>query len=310
MQRLVVLAGPTASGKTHLAVTLAERLGAELIGADSVQVYRRLDLGSAKPTPEELRGVRHHLLDVVDLDAHYDASRYVADADAAIAEVRARGKVPLVVGGTGLYIQALVRGLAMGIPADTALRAQLHARASSSPEALAAMHTELAKVDADYAAKIHPTDPIRIVRALEVFTLSGVPFSEHHRRHAAQPPRYDARVVALEVPRPELSARIAKRARQMLASGWIDEVNALLTEGYAPDLKPLRSVGYAEVVAWLRGGGGSVDALHTAVVKATKGFAKRQRTWFRGEDDITWLAPDEVAREAFADAWKSFLDGE
>ncbi len=307
--RLLVLAGATATGKTALAVSLAARLGGELVGADSIQLYRRLDVGSAKPRPEELRGVPHHLLDVADLDEPFDAARYVALADAAIADIRARGRVPIVVGGTGLYLRALARGLASGIPADPVVRDGLRARAAQGLDELARMHAELAAVDPEYAAKISPTDPIRVVRALEVFAISGEPLSAHHRRHAASPPRYDARFVALDVPRPVLVERIAARARAMLAGGWIDEVSAILADGYAWDLKPLQSVGYAEVVANVCGDLAD-DALEAAVVKATKGFAKRQRTWFRGEQGVTWVSPEEAAGEGFLRATREFLAAE
>lgn len=306
--RLLVLAGATATGKTALAVSLAEAVGGELIGADSVQLYRRLDVGSAKPRPGELRGVAHHLLDVCDLDEPFDAARYVTLADAAIADVRARGRVPIVVGGAGLYLRALVRGLASGIPSAPVVRDALRARAALGLDELARMYTELAAVDPAYAAKIHPTDPIRIVRALEVFALSGEPLSEHHRRHAAEPLRYDARFVALEVARPALALRINARAKAMLADGWVEEVRAILADGYAWDLKPLRSVGYAEVVDHVRGAAPS-GSLEEAVASATRAFAKRQRTWFRGEQGVTWVSPEEAAGPEFLRATEEFLAG-
>lgn len=309
LKRLLVIAGPTASGKTALGVDLALRLGGEIIGADSVQVYRGLDVGSAKPTREELRGVTHHLLDVCDLEEPFDAGRFVALADAAISEARARGRHPIVVGGAGLYIRALIRGLAQGIPSDPAVRASLNERASKGADERARMYDELAAVDPEYAAKIHRTDPVRIVRALEVWTISGEPISSHHRRHAAEPPRYEALFVGIDVPKPLLADRIAKRARAMLRSGWVDEVRALLAAGHAWDLKALRSVGYAEVVAHLRG------ALHErelegAIAQSTRDFAKRQRTWFRGEQGVSWRAPETLATEAFAREAEKFLRGE
>lgn len=292
---LIVIAGPTASGKTAWAQRLARSLGGELVGADSVQVYRRLDIGSAKPTAAELGDVRHHMIDLVDLDAPYDASRYAADADAVIAEVRARGRVPIVVGGTGLYLRALVTGLAQGIPADPSRRAALHARIEAGGrDELARMHDELRAVDPDYAARIHPTDPIRIVRALEVYAASGVPLSEHHRRHAAEGPRYRARFLAIDIDRDTLRARMHARTDAMLARGWVDEVAAILAEGYSPTLKPLQSVGYAEVVARLRGALPEAE-LRDRVVFASMAFAKRQRNWFRGERDVTWVAHDALA---------------
>jgi tRNA dimethylallyltransferase len=307
-QRLVVIAGPTASGKTGLAVELAQALGGEVISADSVQVYRRLDIGSAKPSAAEQGGIRHHLLDVADLDEPFDAARYVALADDAIAAVRARGRVPLVAGGTGLYLRALVRGLAPGIPSDPTVRAQLNARAAQGPAVLAQMHAELTRLDPAYAAKIHPTDPIRIVRALEVYTLSGEPLSAHHARHAAEAPRYETLFLGLEVERAVLRERIARRAHEMLARGWIEEVQALLAEGYDPGLKPLRSVGYAEVVRHLSEG---VPRAQTEqdVVHATTAFAKRQRTWFRGEREVTWVTPEELRTPAWRDRLARFVQG-
>lgn len=308
--RLLVISGATATGKTALAVDIARALDGELVGADSVQLYERLVIGSARPTEEELAGVPHHLLGTVDLRAHYDAARYIEDADRAIAEVAARGKVPIVVGGTGLYLRALVKGLAMGIPSDPAVRAALRARAEEGAESLAAMHRELAAVDPAYAAKIHPTDPIRIVRALEVWAVSGEPLSEHHRRHAAEGPRYEATWWCLETARDVLRERVAARTAAMLARGWVDEVRGILDDGYEWDLKPLGSVGYAEVVAHLRGGLAEGE-LATAVERATMGFAKRQRTWFRGEAGVEWLTLDaarERSRWDDAGRWLRALD--
>jgi tRNA dimethylallyltransferase len=308
MDRLIVLAGPTASGKTALAVELAEALGGEIVGADSVQVYRGLDIGSAKPTAEELRGVPHHLLDVADLDEPFDAARYVALADRAIAEVRARGRVPLVAGGTGLYLRALVRGLAAGIPSDPAVRAALNERSARGPEELLRMHAELSAVDPAYAARIHPTDPVRIVRALEVYAVSGEPISAHHARHQEEAPRYHALFLALDVPRPLLRERIAKRAGEMFARGWVEEVRAVLERGYSPDLKPLRSLGYAEVVRHVREGVPR-EQTERDVVSATAAFAKRQRTWFRGEQGVTWVTPEELRSPAWRARIERFLAG-
>lgn len=304
----MVIAGPTASGKTALAVELSQALDAEIIGADSVQVYRRLDIGSAKPTPEELHGVAHHLIDIAEITEPFDAARYVAHADAVIAAVRARGRVPLVVGGTGLYLRALIRGLAEGIPSDPGLRAALNARANEGPAELARMHAELSRLDPAYAAKIHPSDPIRIVRALEVYALSGRPLSDHHAAHALQPPRYDALFVALETDRPTLRARIEARTRAMIARGWVDEVRALLEEGVDPGLKPLRSVGYAEVVRHVLEHT-DLEATMAEIVTATAAFAKRQRTWFRGERDVTWVAPEPLRSAAWRERLRAHFRG-
>ncbi|MEI8255807.1 MAG: tRNA (adenosine(37)-N6)-dimethylallyltransferase MiaA [Deltaproteobacteria bacterium] len=311
---VILIAGATASGKTELAVHLAGRLGGEIVGGDSVQVYRRLDIGSAKPRPDELRGVRHHVLDMADIDEAYDAARFVADADRAIADIRARGRVPIVAGGAGLYLRALVRGLAQGIASDPDVRARLNAEAASSPEALAAMHRRLTALDPTYAAKIHANDPIRIVRAFEVMETTGEPISAHHARHAAQRDRYEVLWVALDVERDVLRARIAARARAMFAAGWLDEVRGVLADGYAPDLKPLRSVGYAQVVDFVTrgggggGGGGEEDAIER-VRAATVAFAKRQRTWFRGEPGVIWERPDALRGDAWVERMRAHVEG-
>jgi tRNA dimethylallyltransferase len=306
---LVVLAGATATGKTALGVSLAQAFpgGAEVVSADSVQVYRGFDIGAAKPTLAERGGIAHHLFDVVDATDAFDAARYRDLADAAIADITARGKAALVVGGAGLYLRALVYGLAEGIPADPALRAQLHARIDTGgPAALAAMHAELAAVDPDYAAKIHPTDPIRIVRALEVFALSGVPLSEHHRRHQAQPPRYQSLFFGLEVPRDVLRPRVEARVKAMLAQGLVDEVRALRARGVPDDARPLQSVGYAEVLAVLRGEAPAAG-LYEAIVQATMAFAKRQRTWFRGERAVRWVPPEALETPALREEIFAFV---
>ncbi len=307
--RLVVVSGATATGKTALAVNLARALGGELVGADSVQLYERLVIGSARPTEEELAGVPHHLLGTLDLRAHYDAAKFIDDADRVIAEITERGKVAIVVGGTGLYLRALVKGLATGIPADATVRAALHARiAAGDGETLREMHREVVAVDPEYAARIHVTDPVRIVRALEVFAVSGEPLSAHHRRHAAEGPRYEAAWWCLEIERDELRARVVPRTAEMLARGWVDEVRAIVADGYPDDLKPLRSVGYAEVVAHLRGEL-SGRALPTEIERATMSFAKRQRTWFRGEPGVEWLRLEAAREHARWDTLAAWLRG-
>ncbi len=308
--RLIVIAGPTACGKTAAAVRLAQALDGELIGADSVQVYRRLSIGSARPTLNELQGVPHHLLGIAELTENFDAGRYITLADAAIADVRARHKIPIVVGGTGLYLRALVHGLADGIPADVSVRAALQSRIDvGGREELSRMHTELTAVDPDYAAKIHPTDPIRIVRALEVWTTSGIPLSVHHRRHQQRPRRYTARFMVITVDPPVLHARIAQRTRAMLSAGMIDEVKTLLAEGIDASVKPLRSVGYAQVVAHLQHKI-PLAGLEAAIVHATVAFARRQRTWFRGEANVTPVVPEALWTQDLLTELRNFMAGE
>ncbi len=278
--KVIVIAGPTASGKTAAAVTLAERLGGELVGADSVQVYRGFDIGSAKPTREELRGIAHHLLDVVDPDEEVDAKRYAALADAAIADVRARGRVPIVVGGTGLWIRALLRGLVEVPPVDRDVRARLEAEADriGAPS----LHVRLAAVDPRAAAAIHPNDRLRIVRALEVFEQTGIPMGELRHAHALGAPRYSAYFAVLD-PGEALTARIEARLDAMLAAGWLDEVRELRRR--FGDVRPLGSVGYRELVDHLEHGT-PFEETRGAIRKSTRIYARRQRTWFAGEPGV------------------------
>jgi len=277
--RVVVIAGVTAASKTAVAIALARRLDGELIGADSVQVYRGFDIGSAKPTAEELDGVRHHLIDVVDPDATIDAGRYQAMADAAIADVVSRGKLPIVVGGTGLWLRTLVRGLIELPDPEPALRAELEAEADrvGAP----ALHARLAEVDPIYAARIHPNDRRRIVRALEVWRQTGEAMGALQEAHAKGAPRYDATVHLLDRERDDLYARIRARIRAMLDAGWVDEVRALL-ERWGPDVRAMNSVGYREVKAHVLDDV-PLEETERLAYKATRIYTRRQRTWFNND---------------------------
>lgn len=302
---ILVVAGPTATGKTAAAVDVALRLGGELVGADSVQVYRGFDVGSAKPTIEELRGVRHHLLDVLDPNEPIDAVGYAEMADATIAEIAARGALPVVVGGTGLWLRALVRGLVEVPAVDQALRARLEAEADAvGPPAL---HARLASVDPIAAAKIHPNDRLRIVRALEVFAQTGRPLGELRAEHALGAPRYPALFVVLDLPADELATRIAERTRRMIENGWADEVRALV-ERWGEGVRPLGSVGYREMLQHLREGV-PLDETARRIAKSTRTYARRQRTWFRSEPGVDWrTTAAELASAAGIDrvaAWRA-----
>ncbi|HLK10430.1 MAG TPA: tRNA (adenosine(37)-N6)-dimethylallyltransferase MiaA [Candidatus Binatia bacterium] len=283
--RVVCLVGPTASGKTDLALALAGELGAEVVSADSRQVYRGLDVGTAKPTAAERARVRHHCLDLVDPEEPFDAARFRAAAAAAIADIHRRGRVALVVGGTGLWVRALLHGLCPAPARVAALRAQL------APVATATLHHRLADLDATAARRIHPHDRARVVRALEVALVSGRPLSAWQAAHRFGERPYAALMIGLTRPRAELDARIAARARAMLAGGLADEVRALCARGTAPDAPAWRAVGYREVRAWVTGACDAAAAL-AAVEQATRRFAKRQRTWFRREPAIVWRHPE------------------
>ena len=290
---LVVIGGMTATGKTAAALAIARRFDGELVGADSVQVYRELDIGSAKPTPGELGSVRHHLIDVLAPDRAIDAAQYAKLADDAIADIRARGKLPIVVGGTGLWLRALLRGLVALPPVDHALRARLEdeARVLGSP----AMHARLAGFDPIAAERIHPNDQMRIVRALEVFEQTGRPLGALQDEHAKGAPRYEARLFVLDAPREALYAKLKARIDAMLAAGWVDEVAAIV-ERWGAGVRPLNSVGYRQVRDHLVDGVG-VEETRRAIYEATRIYTRRQRTWFRGAPTAgTWTSSEALVR--------------
>ncbi len=286
MIRLLVIAGPTASGKTALAVALARRLGGEIVNADSQQVYRGLDVGTAKPSPTERAAAPHHLLDVVEPGEGMDAARFAALADAAIADVAARGRLPIVAGGTGLYVRALLHGVVAAPGRDPALRARLEEEAARLGRP--ALHARLAAIDPESAARIRPNDLVRIVRALEIAAAGRRP-SELHAEHAFQPDRYAARLLALDPPRAALHARIDARVVEMFAGGILDEARALVarTGGALPAKLP---IGYAEAVACVRGELELAEAIRRVQV-AHRRYARRQVIWLRRERGVEWIAP-------------------
>jgi len=282
---LLVVVGPTASGKTELALELAERLDGEIVSADSVQIYRHFDIGSGKPSGAERARAPHHLIDVAEPDEPLDAARFAELAEAAIAEIRARGKRPIVCGGTFLWVRALVYGLAPAPPADPAVRARHAERVER--EGRAALHAELARVDPESAARLAPNDAVRVSRALEVYELTGVPLSRFHAEHGFRVPRRPVRLVGVRRPREELDARIHARVERMLDAGWLDEVRALLARGYG-ETRPMGSVGYRQVTRALAEPVVDRAALTTEIVRATRVFARRQRTWLRDEP-VEWV---------------------
>lgn len=288
---IIALVGPTGSGKTRLSLELAAAWGAEIVNCDSRQVFRGLDIGTAKPTAAERAGVPHHLFDVVAPDAPFDAARYAALARAAIDAIAARGRRVVVVGGTGLYLKALRYGLFAGPPAAAALRARLLAEEAAAPGTLRA---RLAARDPVTAARLHPRDRVRIVRALEVLELTGRPLSAWHGQHAFAGGALAMRVIGLASEREALYARLDARCAAMLAAGLLDEIRALTARGYGPELPALRSIGYRQMGAHLRGECDLETAL-AAMRRATRQFAKRQLTWFRADPTVEWVAADTAA---------------
>ena len=284
-------------GKTDVAVRLAARLPLEAVSADSRQVYRGMDIGTGKPTAAERAQLRHHLLDVVDPSERYHAARFRRDALEAIDAICARGRLPLVVGGTGLYVRALLKGLHPAPPADPALRRELEASlAAHGPEAL---HRRLAARDPDAAARLHPRDHVRIVRALEVDVLGG-PGAERADWARAVPP-FRLLMVGLRQPREALNRRIADRVRAMVGHGMMSEVRQLLAAGYDETLPAMGGIGYRQFVAVLRGTMTEADAVRRMIRDTTR-YAKRQMTWFARDREIRWLDVDAVGGPAGAAA--------
>jgi tRNA dimethylallyltransferase len=291
--KVLAVLGPTASGKSALALELARRLRGELVSCDSQQVYVGMDIGTAKPTREERREIPHHLLDVIRPDEAFHAARWAALARVAIHDIAARGRVPIVVGGTGLYFRALTTGFFEAPPGDQAIRARHREEAAAT--GVEALHDRLALVDKIAASTIARRDLVRISRALEVHEQTGVPISTL-RREAAPVADLAPHALVLDPPLPELRARIEARARAMFAAGFEDEVRALRAAGYGPTLRPLQALGYREVGAHLDGASTRDEAL-AATIAATVAYARRQRTWFRKEAAATRLPAAPPAAE-------------
>lgn len=290
MTDLVVLVGPTSSGKTRLGVALAEHLGGEVISADAFAVYRGMDIGTAKPEPVLRARVPHHLIDIADPRERYSAGMFLRDADAAIAGVRERGKLPIVVGGTLFYVRSLLWGLFPEPPKDAALRRQLEEAWRADPDAVRA---RLAATDPEAAARIAPSDRQRVLRALEVSLVAGRPMSELWREHPLRRPRYRFVLLGMAQPRQELHARIAQRVESMFREGLLTEVAALLARGVAPDSHAMKAIGYRECCRVLSGEW-TPERARGATVVATRQLAKRQLTWLRGESDVEWVEGDEA----------------
>ena len=284
--KLLVLCGPTASGKTALGVALAQATGGEVVSADSMQIYRRMDIGTAKPTEEEMGGVPHHMLDVADPAEDYSVARYVRDADACVRDILVRGRLPIVVGGTGLYIDNLIAGRDFA-PFTGAWREKLQARARE--EGLSALREELRRIDPDRAEKLHPNDEKRILRALEVWYETGETITAHDARTRDLPPKYDALRVCLTFShREDLWDRIDRRVDLMMAAGLEREVRDLLASGVPPAATAMQAIGYKEFAAALRGEEPLAQAVAEVKLRSRQ-YAKRQLTWFRRTPDIRWV---------------------
>ena len=292
---LIAVVGPTAAGKSRLALDLARAHGGEIVSCDSLQIYRGLDIGSAKPTAEERRLVPHHLVDVVGPADEFSAAEYARRARAAVRDIAARGRLPLVVGGTGLYLRALLQGLFEGPSRDEALRRRLEGMARRFGDAR--LHRLLRGVDPAAAARLDPRDRVRVVRALEVFALTGRPLSRHHQSVPDPLTGFRVRVVVLDPGPAVLRAAVLARTRRMFETGLLDEVRGLLAGGLSPDVRPLKAIGYRQAVAVLQGRS-DPESAERDTVTATMRYAKRQRTWFRHQVEAVWCRDSPSAAAA------------
>ena len=288
--RLIIIAGPTAVGKTALALELAATFGGEIINADSMQVFRHMDIGTAKPSMDERRRVPHHLLDVVDPDEPFNAALFTETAGPIIRSLHQKGIPIFVVGGTGLYIRALLGGLFSGPAADEGLRNGY--RAQQAIHGGDYLYEQLGRVDALAARRIDSHDTARIIRALEVKALTGHSIVDKQAEHGFADRRYDYLKIGLTIDRADLFDRIDRRTRAMVEAGLVDEVRRLLEMGYGEDLKPLQSMGYKHIVSYLKGDVAREDAIGLTA-RDTRRNAKRPETWFRTDPDIAWVLPGD-----------------
>jgi len=288
--RIVIILGPTAVGKTGLALDLASAFDGEIISADSMQVYRHLDIGTSKPSREERERVPQHLIDIVNPDEEFNAALFHGLADAVIGKLQGKKNI-FVAGGTGLYIRTLTGGIIEGPGPDEALRKDY--REALEKEEREALYSRLRKLDPRAAERIHPNDTVRIVRALETAELSGEPISEKQRRHGFRQVRYEFLKVGLYRDRGELYHRIDSRASQMIEAGLVEETEKIICMGYDENVKPLQSLGYKYIIRYIRKELTLEEALKL-MQRDTRHYARRQMTWFRGEGDIEWFHPDET----------------
>ena len=293
--KLLAVVGPTASGKSGLAVALAKACNGEIVSCDSMQVYRRMNVGTAKPTFDEMEGIRHHLIDIAEPDEPFSVAAYVERAADAIAEICSRGNLPILCGGTGLYLDALLRGGLEETTSDPRLREALFAYAET--HGAHALHERLAAVDPESAAATHENNVKRVVRALEIYESTGVTKTEMDRRSRERKSPYDAVVIGLRYAEREvLYARIDRRVEQMFAAGLLAETERLLVEGvFEKNTTAAQAIGYKELLSFLSGNGSLQDAVE-ALKLATRHYAKRQMTWFGAKDYVSWIDMTEDGR--------------
>lgn len=291
------LAGPTACGKSRVGIPLARRLGAEIVSLDSMSVYRGMDIGTAKPSPADRAAVPHHLIDLIEPHEEYSLAEYVRAAEAVCREILARGRRPLFVGGTGLYLRGVLRGVFEGPPADWEFRRRTEREAAGQPPGW--LHRQLQQVDPPAAAALHPNDARRLIRALEVYHLTGRPLSAQQQQGPLPPDERPPHVYWLAPPRDWLHARIERRVIEMFAAGFVDEVRRLLAADHPPSRTARQALGYAEVIDHLEGRIATRDETIALIQRHTRQFARRQHTWFRNLEECVPvpMTGDETADE-------------
>ena len=306
MDRIICIAGPTASGKTALAVELAKELNGEVVSCDSMQVYRRMDIGTAKPTKDEMQGIAHHMLDVADPEEDFSVSRYCAMAEPIVADILRRGKTAIIAGGTGLYMDSLIRGNAFAPFPSTGVREALEAQADGL--GMETMLARLQAIDPEAAARLHLSDRKRILRALEVYLETGQTITEHNRRTQSIPPRFHPLWLGLDFEdRADLYARIDRRVGLMLEAGLMEEIQGLLASGIPPRATAMQAIGYKEFVDALEGRC-TLEQAADQVRQSSRRYAKRQLTWFRRNSAMHWLTrtPETGMAEILSMARQTF----
>lgn len=289
--KIIVICGPTASGKSAIAEKLAQKFKAEIVSADSMQIYRHMDIGTAKPTKAERLRVAHYMIDHIEPDEHYNAAKYKEEATEAIEQIGHQGKNIIVCGGSGLYIRVLIKGIFVGPARDPEYRKLLQKEAFEKGTDV--LYERLQAVDPVSAENIHPNNLVRIIRALEVFEASGKPFSEFHAEHAFAESPYHALILYIDRPRDELYERINARTDQMIENGLLEETKAILDMGFSKDLKPMCALGYKEMVGVINEEMTMEEATEL-IKKNTRNYAKRQITWFNKMEDLIKVSPDNI----------------
>ncbi|OPY81301.1 MAG: tRNA dimethylallyltransferase [Syntrophorhabdus sp. PtaU1.Bin058] len=291
-RKIIAVTGPTCTGKSALSVDLAQRFHGEIVNGDSMQVYKHFDIGTAKPDPGTRKTIPHHLIDIIEPSGTFHAALFKESADRAIGEIWSRDRVPVVVGGTGLYMKALIYGL-FKAPSDSLLRERLRNEYHEDP---LGFYEKVKKTDREYAMRISHRDRIRLVRAMEVYILTGMTVTSLEKDHGFREPRYNVLKIGLQSERGELYARIDRRVDEMLAAGWVEEVKGILSMGYGEELKPFSSIGYREILLYIKDSIRYEDMVKD-IKKHTRHYAKRQFTWFAKEKDINWFQyPEDTAR--------------